>query len=319
MPGRTDRPGLHRMKLWDPHFHLWDISPETTTGHDASQLFAVDGDPVYDRRRYESDLAIEGFDLTGGALVEAVSVCHIEEDGPRYAEACVAEARWVSERLASSPLDYIVVASAPLEDPNLPTILGDLADCAKLRGIRQILNHEPSWPRNERRGDFLDQPAWQEGFARLEEFSLSFDLQLNPHQFRKAARLLARHPGIPIVIGHLGSPTLDDLREGAVYWDGLAALADPRAGISQDIDALLPRRRMGPQFAGARIGAPGPGAIRHPTVHVRFELPGRETRRLTADRLYAAFREVGSHLDAADQQRLFAATARRAYRVPATT
>ena len=319
MPGRTDRPGLHRMKLWDPHFHLWDISPETTTGHDASQLFAVDGDPVYDRRRYESDLAIEGFDLTGGALVEAVSVCHIEEDGPRYAEACVAEARWVSERLASSPLDYIVVASAPLEDPNLPTILGDLADCAKLRGIRQILNHEPSWPRNERRGDFLDQPAWQEGFARLEEFSLSFDLQLNPHQFRKAARLLARHPGIPIVIGHLGSPTLDDLREGAVYWDGLAALAD------------LEQVYLKISMLSYLDGEWDRNSLVRESVHRALELFGTQRCMFasnfpvekhvgwTADRLYAAFREVGSHLDAADQQRLFAATARRAYRVPATT
>ena len=63
------------MRLWDPHFHLWDVSPGTTTGHDASELFAPDGDPVYDRPRFETDLAVEGFELTGGALVEAVSVC----------------------------------------------------------------------------------------------------------------------------------------------------------------------------------------------------------------------------------------------------
>ena len=31
------------MKLWDPHFHLWDVSPDTVTGHDASQNPVIDG------------------------------------------------------------------------------------------------------------------------------------------------------------------------------------------------------------------------------------------------------------------------------------
>ena len=91
------------MKLWDPHFHLWDVSPDTVSGHDASQNPVIDGNPVYDRARFESDLAVEGFEFTGGALVEAVSVCHLKVDGPRFAQACVAEARWVSSQLAPSP------------------------------------------------------------------------------------------------------------------------------------------------------------------------------------------------------------------------
>ena len=307
------------MKLWDPHFHLWDVSPDTTTGHDPSQLFAPDGNPVYDRPRYESDMAVEGFELTGGALVEAVSVCHVEEDGPPFARACVAEARWVSAQLAPPPLDYVVVASAPLEDPNLPAILGDLAaGCPGLRGIRQIVNHDPSWPRNESRGDFLDQPAWREGFARLEEFSLAFDLQLNPGQFRKAARLLTRHPRTPIIIGHLGSPTAADLREGTVYWDGLEALAD----LEQTYLKI------------SMLSYPDTEWDRNPlvrdSVHRTIDLFG--TRRCMfasnfpvekhvgwpAARLYAAFRGLASHLDPADRQPLFADNARRAYRAPET-
>ena len=304
------------MKLWDPHFHLWDVSPGTTTGHDPSQLFAADGDPLYDRGRYESDLAVEGFEFTGGALVEAVSVCHVAEDGPRFARACVAEARWVSSQLAPPPLDYVVVASAPLEDPELPAILRDLADCEGIRGIRQIVNHEPSWPRNERRGDFLDHPAWRNGLARLEEFGFSFDLQLNPHQFRKAARLLARHPGIPVVIGHLGSPTLDDLREGRVYWEGLEALAD--------LEQAYLKISM--------LSYPDPEWDRNPlvreSVHRALELFGVDRSMFASnfpvekhvgwpvDRLYAAFRGLVSRFDESDRQRLFADNARRAYRAP---
>ena len=306
------------MKLWDPHFHLWDVSPDTSTGHDPSRLAAVDGDPVYDRPRYESDLAVEGFELTGGALVEAVSVCHTETDGPAFARACVAEARWVSEQLAASLLDYVIVASAPLEDPDLPSILRELADCPGLRGIRQIVNHEPSWPRNERRGDFLDQPAWREGFARLEEFSLAFDLQLNPHQFRKAARLAARHPGVPIVIGHLGSPTGDDLRDGKVYWEGLEALAD------------LARAHLKISMLSYTDGAWDRSSLVRDSVHRAMDLfgPGRcmfasnfpveKHVGWPAARLLAAFRSLASHLDPADREGLFADNARRAYGVSET-
>ena len=304
------------MKIWDPHFHLWDVSPDTTTGHDASQLFAPDGDPVYDRPRYESDLAVTGLELTGGALVEGVSVCHIEEDGPRFAAACVAEARWVSSQLAPPPLDYVVVASAPLEDPELPAILGDLAHCPGLRGIRQIVNHEPSWPRNERRGDFLDQPAWQNGFARLEELSLSFDLQLNPHQFRKAARLLARHPGVPFIIGHLGSPTLDDLREGRVYWDGLEALADLgqaylKVSMLSYPDGEWDRSSLVRESVLRALDLFGVDRCMFAS-----NFPVEKHLGWQADRLYGAFRQLVSHLDEADRQKLFADTARRAYRVP---
>lgn len=305
------------MKLWDPHFHLWDVSPDTASGHDASELFAADGDPVYGLPRFEADLRVEGFELTGGAVVEAVSVCHVDDDGPPFRRACAAEARWVAEQLAPSPLDYVLVASAPLEDPDLPAVLRSLADCPGVRGIRQILNHEPSWPRNRRRGDFLDQPAWQEGFAKLEEFSLSFDLQLNPHQFRKAARFLARHPQIPVVIGHLGSPTPADLREGAAaYWEGLEALA----GLEQAYVKISMLSYADERWRQSTV-------VRE-AVHRVLDLfgagrcmfasnyPVEKKAGWPAAALYAGFRELAAHLDDADRQRLFADTARRAYRVP---
>ena len=304
------------MKLWDPHFHLWDVSPDTTTGHDASELFAPDGDPLYDRPRFEADLAVEGFELTGGALVEAVSVCHIHEDGPRFAEACIAEARWVAAQLAPPPHDYVVVASAPLEDLELPAILRELRSCPGMRGIRQIVNHEPSWPRNASRGDFLDQGAWQEGFARLGEFGLSFDLQLNPHQFRKAARLVARHPGVPIIIGHLGSPTLEDLREETVYWDGLEALADLghvylKLSMLSYQDGGWDRNELVREAVLRAIELFGPGRCMFAS-----NFPVEKQMGWPAERLYAAFDRLVSHLDADDRQRLFADSARRAYRVP---
>ena len=100
------------VNIWDPHFHIWDVSEVTQSGHDPTQLFAPKEDSVYNIDRYENDMAMEGFKLTGGVFVEAVSVCHVESDGPLFEESCLAETVWTSKEMDSSKLDYRVVASA---------------------------------------------------------------------------------------------------------------------------------------------------------------------------------------------------------------
>ena len=169
---------------------------------------------------------MEGFELTGGAFVEAVSVCHVETDGPIFESECEAETRWVSNQLERSSSDYVLIASAPLESPRIDQILESIKQFTEVCGIRQIINYEPPWPRNKKRGNFLDNPQWQNGFARLAAHDLAYDLQLNPHQFDKAAALGAKHPEIPIIIGHLGSPTLADLENSQQYWEGMRKLAN---------------------------------------------------------------------------------------------
>lgn len=76
-------------------------------------------------------------------------------------------------------------------------------------------------PRNEALG-----AQWRAGYAKLEEVGFSFDMQLNPHQFTKAAALAKAHPGVPVILNHMGTPTADDLGAKAdAYWEGMAALA----------------------------------------------------------------------------------------------
>ena len=149
--------------------------------------------------------------------MEAVSVCHVNKDGPQFESACEAETGWVSSQLEESTLDYVLVASAPLESPRIDQILASLKRYPKDCGIRQIINHEPSWPRNKQRGNFLENPQWLKGFSLLSSHHLAFDLQLNPNQFDKAVNLGTKHPDIPIIIGHLGSPTLTDLEKKQQY------------------------------------------------------------------------------------------------------
>ena len=61
-----------------------------------------------------------------------------------------------------------------------------MAEDPLVRGVRQILNFEPPWPRNKQQGDLLLDPKWQKGYAELKHFSMTWDLQINPNQFYDA-------------------------------------------------------------------------------------------------------------------------------------
>ena len=82
-------------------------------------------------------------------------------------------------------------------------------------------------------------PSFEEGFAILEKFNFTFDLQCAPAQLIAASKLCARYPNIKVVIDHLGKPrkllgadteenknntTLDET-ELTVWRNGMKAMA----------------------------------------------------------------------------------------------
>ena len=73
-------------------------------------------------------------------------------------------------------------------------------------GIRQILNHEPSWLRKKLFANLLDSNKWQQGISTLAEASYSFYLQCNPHQYKQATEICQRNPAIPMILNRLGTP-----------------------------------------------------------------------------------------------------------------
>mmetsp|Transcript_55211 Transcript_55211/g.119248 ORF Transcript_55211/g.119248 Transcript_55211/m.119248 type:complete len:307 (-) Transcript_55211:124-1044(-) len=214
------------LEFFDPHFHIWDLREGTESGHDAKVLLKPSEKALYDRADYEASLEALPTPLkhVGGVWVEGVSVCHSGLRGPEYSRHCLEEARWVSGRLTPGP--YLLVPTCALEQDDLKEVLAQHAADPKLRGIRQILNCKPDWPRNGFTGDLFENAAWREGFKELRNAKLSFDLQLNPNQYDKAASFFAQFPEVPVIIDHLGTPTLEDLTSGAEqYWRGMGALA----------------------------------------------------------------------------------------------
>ena len=289
------------MKLWDPHFHIWDVSA------------GVD-DAGYGLAGYERDVASDGIELIGGTFVEVMSARHAGVEGEAFAGACGAEADWVSRQLGGGRLPYVMVASAPLEYEGVPALLQQLAADDRVRGVRQIINHEPSWPRNGHLGNLLESAVWRQGYGLLAEHGLRFDLQLNPHQYAAAARLVAAHPDVPVVIDHLGTPTAADL-SGATYWEGMRALADcghtaiklsmlPYVDGEWDTNTLVTESvlRVIDLFGVERCFF----ASNFP-VDLKSGWP--------AARLFGAFARLVSGMPEADRQRLFADNAMRAYGV----
>ena len=308
-----------KLKIWDPHFHIWNVSNNTATGQQLEELFAPDGDPIYTVHRYERDCDDGGdaFEHIGGTWLEVLSVCQVGKIGRAYIEDCRAEYLWACEELARSDRGYVLVPSAPLEEPAVGDLLAEFADNPKVRGVRQILNHQPDWPRITHLGDLLTNSDWHRGYAALEKHGLSFDLMLNPNQYRKAADLIKDHPGVPVVINHLGSPTLADLTKDVnQFRKGIEALADCRhttiklsmlyyAAKDWDrqqavIDAL--------HFVIETFGTDRCFFATNYPLDVRFGWP--------AAKLYAAWRKlIESQYEADVLRQLFAENAMRAYGV----
>jgi predicted TIM-barrel fold metal-dependent hydrolase len=217
------------IEIFDPHFHIWDISAGGVA--DGKILGPVEGNECFDISLYEAhlDKVPAGFKHVGGTFVEAASVCYVDTLGPEHQKNCLAEAEWVSAGVAaSSTRTYVFSPSACLEDPNVAATLVALAANPKVRGIRQILNFEPSWPRNGKLGDLLNNAQFVKGYATLAKYNFSFDAQLNPPQFKQAAQLFGANPSVPVVINHLGTPSLAALTEDGPkqqFWEGMEALA----------------------------------------------------------------------------------------------
>jgi len=314
----TDNQKNKTIEIWDSHFHVWDISENTTSGHDASQLFAPNDNPIYSMESYSKDINIAGSKFThvGGAFCEAVSACHVGMEGEEYISACLAETDYASKELKTANTNNIIIATAPLEDNNIGKILSQLAEDSLVRGVRQILNFEPPWPRNKQLGELLHDSKWQKGYSELKNFSMSWDLQINPNQFLDATRVIEKNPETSVIIGHLGTPTLNDITEKKdVYWDGLKALSD-LDNVFMKISMLAytdPEWETNPLIKDTVLRVIDLFGVDR--CQFASNLPVENLWGWDAKRIYAGFLGlVDGQFSYEDQQKLFANNAKKVYR-----
>lgn len=211
--GHIDDIGGRHEVLIDAHHHFWDL------GRNYHPWLCDEPPPAAgrhgDARALRRNYLPEDFRRDWDGLRVAGSV-HVEAEwDPRDP---VGETRWVDSVADEAGFPTVIVAQAWLGRGDVEEVLEAQARFARVRGVRekpavaarpdQVAPHAP--------GSMSD-PAWQEGYARLEAHGLSFDLQAPFWHLPEARALAERFPGIAIVLDHTGLPTLRT-PEGLAAW-----------------------------------------------------------------------------------------------------
>ena len=171
----------------DAHHHLWDSIRHSYPYLTDGSRDRMHGKPlprVYSIDDYSRDIA-------GLNIVRSVHIqCGWNPADP------VGETRWLDGIAQQTGYPTAIVAHADLSDSAVERMLAAHAAASpRLRGIRQHVGwHDDPRYRLAGRRDLLRDPDWRRGFALLNKYNLSFDLQAFYPQFSDAADLAGQFP-----------------------------------------------------------------------------------------------------------------------------
>ena len=207
------------MRFLDSHHHLWDLERHSYPWLQGPLVKAHFGD--YDAIRHTYDLDDYRRD---SAAVELVSSIHVE--AAIAVDERLGETRWLQAVHEEAGLPGAVVAAVGLNEDDLSNKLAAHSEFPLVRGVRDMLFLPGAPNRAENLADSrLFDPAWRSGFSLLSQFGMSFDLQAPPFAMADAARLVAAHDDVAVVLTHLGPP-FDRSDEGREIWrQGIRKLA----------------------------------------------------------------------------------------------
>ena len=145
------------------------------------------------------------------------------------------ELNWVLTELERFPWVTGVVGWLDLTAPDFGAQALAAMQDARFRGVRHLTHDIPG------RG-WLGRDDVGAGLDVLKELGLSLDLVLRPEQLALAAGVVRRHPGLSVVLDHLGNPPLasGDLRGWRADLKALAALPNVSAKVSGLLTLLAP-------------------------------------------------------------------------------
>ena len=211
---------MNDFPIVDPHHHLWDLERFSYPWLSARPLPAsVAGDVAPIAKSYLLDDYLA--DTAHQNVVKSVHV-----DAGFDPSQPVGEARWLQSIADQRGFPHGIVAQAELHRPDVEAILAAHCEFPNVRGIRHIVNWHPDPAKTYvAKPDFLTDPTWLRGFARLKHHNLSFDLQLYPSQMADAAALAAAHGDTSIIVNHAGMPVDRDTKALLLWRAGMRALA----------------------------------------------------------------------------------------------
>ena len=204
----------------DAHHHLWDLSLQKHPWLCQQPWIASRyGDYAAIRHDYLlNDYLADAskFDLVKSVYVET----EWDPNDP------LGEVRWVKAVMQEQGRPNAVVAQAWLDNDGTEALLADYADSGVVRGVR----HKPTTTHSRHiaapgpRGSMSD-ARWRNGFALLDRYGLSFELQAPYWHLPEAAELARDFPSTTIIVNHTGLPS-DRSQAGLAMWrECLATLA----------------------------------------------------------------------------------------------
>lgn len=208
----TDAAGLpHRPDWIDTHVHFWDLrNPELSYGWlapDAIHPILGSIDPMKSIR-YDLE-ALHAESRFAGTIAAVHVQAAVDTPDP------VLETEWLTELAAAGPIPLAIVASLDLAADDVDAQLDRHLGSPLVRGVRDF-----------GRGDYLVDPAWRRGFARVADRGLLLDLDCPWQNMIKARDLAREDPAAVIVLEHIGYPRETADEAYFQHWkEGITALA----------------------------------------------------------------------------------------------
>lgn len=293
----------------DCHHHLWDLGRHSYEWLQADPIFDTflgDYSPIC------RDYLIDDYliDAVAAGVQKSVHIqCEYDPDDP------AGETRWLQGIADLRGFPQGIVGYANLARPDVGALLEAHAAFPNARGIRQNLNFDPSDPRRcfADRGDYLTDGNWWSGFALLERFGMSFDLQVLPHQMGDASAGLSSHPGVTVILDHAGLP-LDRDRDSMDVWRaGMRGLA----GLPNTAVKLSGFAMMDPSWTDASVRAIVLEVVDIFGVDRAMFASNFPVDGLHADygQLYGTYLRVSDGFEHHERQALFGGNAENFYRI----
>jgi predicted TIM-barrel fold metal-dependent hydrolase len=218
--GLPNLAGEDALPIIDAHHHLWDL------GNGRYPWLQDDYHEDFFLGDYHS-LCRDFLPATFLALTEKqrlVGTVHVEAERARDEQ--VAETQWLEQVNARYGFPSAIVAHAWFDREDSAEILAAQAARPLVKGIRSkpLTSASPDVSIIGAKGTMQD-PKWLEGFARLADHDLSWDLRVPPWHLVEAAEVAAMFPQIRIALNHTGF-AWDRSPQGMARWrKGLEALA----------------------------------------------------------------------------------------------
>lgn len=286
---------MNELEIVDAHQHFWEP---------ALNPYPWLASPLADFR-YGDYTAIRTAYLPDdyrrdAARQQVVATVHVEAEWSTADE--VGETRWLDGLRRRTGLPTVAVGHARLETDGVEEVLAGHAGFGFVRGIRQ--KPAPC--------QMLD-ARWRRGFALLETYRLSYDLQAPFEQLPEAADLARAFPRTQIVVNHAGLPA-DRSEDGLRAWRRALEAAAAAPNVALKISGLGRRDHAWPQADNRRVVRDAVGIFGAARCLFASNFP---VDRLCAsyDTILDAFRRFVADLPPADQEALFGTNARRIYRI----